>query len=396
MHLVKLFIVATIFSLIPSQLLRINISTSSALNLTDILVLASGVIFSIQALNAKKRIAIPGFIIPTGLAFFLVAIASSILSTHDFSQREVLGGLLFLARLIIYTFFAIIVASSVKKTEIPKFIDLFTLAGVIFVFLGFLQLIFYPNLSSLESYGWDPHINRLVSTTLDPNFAGGLLTIFSCIALSQFLYTKKKVYGGLALLFFGAILLTFSRSSYIAILSGTLIISAVKSPKIILIPAIIFLISFLLIPTARARILGAFTLDDTSRSRIESWQNAVTIFKDQPVFGVGFNNYRSAQSKYGFFESRAEDGGHSGGGSDSSFLLVLATTGVVGFLSFLAWQASILKSSMVNLKTSYLSLGIFSTYLALLVHSQFVNSLFYPQILMSLMFLLSLKYVQDN
>jgi len=396
MYSSKLFILATIFSIIPSQLLRINISSSSALNLTDILLTTTIIVFGAQTITTKKKIIIPGYIVPAGLVFFLTATASSVLSTHFFSQKEIAVGLLFLVRLILYTVFSVAVASSIKKAEVSGFIKLFSITGVIFALIGFLQLIFFPNLANLVEYGWDPHINRLVSSTLDPNYAGGLLTVFLCIALSQFLYTNRKIYAAASLMFFCAIVLTFSRSSYIAVLLATLTISAIKSPKIILVPLFLFVISFSLIPTVRSRILGAFTLDDTSRSRIESWQNAIIIFKDKPVFGVGFNNYRSAQTKYGFFQSRAQDGGHSGAGSDSSFLLILATTGSVGFLSFIAWQAAIIKVSVVNLKTSYLSLGIFAAYLGLLIHSQFVNSFFFPQILMSLMFLLGLKHVEDS
>jgi len=225
---------------------------------------------------------------------------------------------------------------TIKKDEIKKFINLFITIGFVFTILGFLQLVLYPDLSSLQTYGWDPHINRLVSTTLDPNFTGGLLTVFISICVSMFLYYRNAKYALFSLFFSIALLLTFSRSSYFAYAVSMFFISMVKSPKIILVPIILFVISFTLVSTVRIRIIRALTIDETAMSRIESWHNALVIIRDQPIFGIGFNNYRNAQRHYGFLSENDLDGGHSGAGTDSSFLLVLATTGLFGFALFLA------------------------------------------------------------
>ena len=63
---------------------------------------------------------------------------------------------------------------------------------------------------------------------------------------------------------------------------------------------------------------------------------------------------------------------HACSGSDSSLLLVLATTGVAGFLSFLFLLIHVWRNSNSLSKTLLV---------ATLVHSMFSNSLFYPWIL---------------
>ena len=55
-------------------------------------------------------------------------------------------------------------------------------------------------------------------------------------------------------------------------------------------------------------------------ARIASWKKAWEIFSDNPIIGVGFNTYRYAQ--------KASPESHAGAGSDSSILLVMATTGI--------------------------------------------------------------------
>jgi len=105
------------------------------------------------------------------------------------------------------------------------------------------------------------------------------------------------------------------------------------------------------------------------------------------VIGVGFNTFRYAQQDYGIFEI-GETGGNSGAGTDSSFLLVLATTGVFGFLIFLAGYLFPLFQ-----KKNAFYLPMLAAFSALFMQSQFINALFYPQILfLWLTFLMIFNY----
>src|SRR3989344_2182195 len=274
--------------------------------------------------------------------------------------------------------------------------DIFLSAGTILVFLGFLQLLFVPNLLFLAPYGWDPHKMRIVSSFLDPNFVGIVFVFLASFSLSSYLFKKNLVLLFVFLSSSIAVLLTFSRSSYLAFLCALLVIGILKSFRITSFAILIFLVSFIFIPQARERVTGAITFDETVKARIESWQRALLVFKDHFLVGVGFNTYRYTQASYGFFENDQDLGGHSGAGSDSSLLLVAATTGVFGLAAFMWILISIWSTVAKSSKRSFVALGTSASFIGLVVHSQFVNSLFFPQIMLLFWFFVGIVSREDN
>jgi O-antigen ligase len=249
----------------------------------------------------------------------------------------------------------------------------------------------------MSRYGWDPHINRLLSTFFDPNFVGGFLAIVAIIVFASMLYEKKPETK--ALLFFGftlltaCIVLTFSRSSYLTLAIGLLVIGFVKSWRTLLLIFIISLLAFTTIPRVRERVLGAVSLDVTAQARLVSFGQAFDIIKDYPIFGVGYNNLRSVRAEYGQITDSGQN--HTAGGFDSSLLTIWATTGVLGLLAYLwLYVIMIYESFKAYHKSSHssqkaLGLGMGAGLVGLFVHSQIVNSFFYPHIFLYLWFLLA-------
>lgn len=397
MDFVKLLLILAITSIIPGQLIRLSLPVSSAaITITDVSSALLLIVFTIYSLAIKKSLKISKELFVPFLIFTLLALASTIFVVPIFSTGEITVSLMFLVRFMLYFSVFIVVANTVVKSQITNWLNLFLLICVVYSLVGLVQYVLLPDLTSLAALGWDPHQKRIVSTFLDPNFSGGLLTIAFAIALSLFLNLKKIVYLLTSGIFFLTLLLTFSRSSYLALIVTILAIGILKSPKILIIFLAALLISYTTIPQIKNRVTGALTLDETSQARIESWQKALAIFRNNAIFGVGFNTYRFTQAQYGFFPQDQPQGGHSGAGSDSSILLVLATTGVVGTMAYLVFLANIFKKFSKNLQKSALSLGSTAAFLGLLIHSQFVNSLFFPQITISLFFLLGLSAANDN
>lgn len=396
MELVKLLLILSLFSIIPGQLIRISLSASGALTVSDISVFITLAVGTFYLLAVKKSVTINLKIFTPAMAFTLVAAASTILAINSFTANEVIVSSFFLVRFIAYFMISILVANFIDKGEVLNWLKVFLIVGAAFAFFGFLQIIIFPNLSFLTAYGWDPHEARLTSTFLDPNFAGGILSLLMAFSLSLFLNLHKPSYLLLALVSFIAIILTFSRSSYLAAAATLLVIGVLKSPKILAVFLILFLAAFLAIGQVRARIVGAVTLDETSKARVESWQRAIVIAKDNPLLGVGFNTYRFAQAKAGFFSFDNPEGGHSGGGSDSSILLVAATTGAIGLAVYTLLLVRVAILFLKKAKSSALHLGAASALFGLLVHSQFVNSLFFPQIMLPFWFIVGLVLVYDS
>jgi len=285
------------------------------------------------------------------LIFFSVCLISLIPAYFNYGRSAALVGLMYSLRWLVYSLFFI----SLYLLKIP-IRNLIILLSCIFIVSGLAQYFFLPDTRFLFTLGWDDHFNRIIGTILDPGFLG-LLYVFIL------LFTKNKVLWISAFL---ALLLTYSRASYFAFLAGF-----VFSKKTFIKILLLLTVTVTLLPRPAGdgvkleRLYSVF-------SRFDTWRQAVRIFADHPVLGVGFNVYRYAQRDYGFNTDPKWLVSHANAGSDSSLLFVLATTGVIGFVAYL-WYLYQLTTHNPQLTT---------TIVALLVHSFFLNSLFYPFVLL--------------
>jgi hypothetical protein len=112
----------------------------------------------------------------------------------------------------------------------------FLAAGLLICMFGVYQYFFIPDTRFIRILGWDDHYYRLISTQLDPNFTGLLLSItllwlwnlpFSWwqwlihgLNNTQLNYVRKIATVGLTLLLIMTILVTFSRSSLVSLIVG--------------------------------------------------------------------------------------------------------------------------------------------------------------------------------
>lgn len=339
------------------------------------------------------------------LAFCGVAALSLLQSFAFLKASEVLNGSFYLIRFASYALLFLAAADIVKTAPEPeksakKIYAVAILAAILIAVAGFIQLAVYPDLGKLEEYGWDPHINRLVSTWLDPNFIGGYLAFITCSLLGVAAYTKKpsvkSALYAVAALLLTALFLTYSRSGYLAAAAGVTVVGLLKSRKLLIGFVIVFILAVGVSPRAEQRVtdlfhsVSSFVLntsenpDATARLRIKSWEQTWELIGKRPFLGSGYNTLRYVNYNEGYV---ADPKIHSASGSDSSLLTVLATTGAIGLIPFLWFYLSLLASSFKGWRakkspfSSGISLGLFAGLISLLVHSLFVNSLFFPQIL---------------
>jgi len=394
MRIFKILFFLVIFSLTLGQLARFSIGeTGGSVNLIDLFVATTFFSWLLFIVLKRRKIFLPLGFLPLFI-FWFVALISLVNSFKFFNPKEVLTGSLFLLRFIFYSSMYIVVYNVFKKKDIHFLTNLLIYASLVIAFLGILQLIFIPDLRFLNVYGWDPHIRRLVSTFLDPNYVGGFLTLGFILVVSKMVFDKEikkpDLFAVLFLLI--SIILTFSRSSYLMLLTGIFLIGILKSRKIFLLLLIIFVVFVAFVPKARERIIGGITFDITAQARIESWQNALTVAEEHPFLGVGFNNFRFAQKDFGFFNYPLTEDIHSGAGSDSSLLTILATCGVLGFGFFVFIYIRILIRSFL-LRKNYLAFCTFVSISAIFVHSQFVNSLLFPPVMVWLWIISGLSFM---
>ncbi len=295
--------------------------------------------------------------------------------------------LFYLIRWVIYLISAVGVVFMIQSSLLNYywFLKLLMLCGLVLSIAGFIQLFLLPDFTVLDPvFGWDPHKNRLASTFFDPNFTGAFLVCTLSIYLGLVYVRKLRVLQdySFTFLFFlipiTALFLTFSRSAW-GMFAIVVLIFGVLKYRILL--AVFFALCFLVyfaIPRVQTRLSGITDPADSAHFRLESWGNALKVAQSDPIFGVGFNSYRYAQKELGFF-SAGDTGGNSGAGADSSFLLILATTGIVGTGLFATGYLAAILNAFKHRKSG----GIisFSILVALLFESIFTNSLFYPQIL---------------
>jgi O-antigen ligase len=101
--------------------------------------------------------------------------------------------------------------------------------------------------------------------------------------------------------------------------------------------------------------------------------------QNNPIIGVGFNTYRYTQEK----KLGNEDSvmvSHAGAGTSNSYLLVLATTGVVGLFIFIYSMAQVLKSIIKSKKSPARTIAI-SVFTVVSIGSLTENVFFYSSIM---------------
>jgi len=320
---------------------------------------------------------------PPPIFFIIFSLIGLIGSSFVFPLAVVLKGSLYTARWLAYYLVIRGVEDKEDKEEKAKNYNLILLIAVILAILGFIQLWLLPSISQnlVHQFAFDPHVGRLFVTWFDPNYLGGFLVIALLLSLEE--KGRKGVKGIKGILIGIAIILTFSRSSYLALIIGILVYFSFKSPKLIGILVVIVLAITSFVTPVRERVIGAISLDITARQRLESWNEAWQIIQVNPVVGVGYNLYGPARQSVGLrYKAYNMPYNPAQAGSDSSLLTIWATSGIGGLLVYLLlfwkiWSAgSVAEKSAVS---------------ALFVHSLFVNSLLLPPFMIVIWLMINQK-----
>lgn len=325
------------------------------------------------------------------IVVFLLTFLAGTAQLPFVSGHQRLGAFLYFLRWLEFPLLLFAVADLVRTERSVRIVTGLLLASAAgLAVLGFVQLKLFPDFRFMVPQGWDPHIGRLLSTWFDPNFLAGFLTIALCLAAGLAVEPSSRrriVLLVLVSILFAAVVLTFSRSGYAAFLAGVGTLTLFRARRLAVLLVAVVVAAAFFVPRVNERVVGAFNLDATARLRLVSWQNALTVVGDYPVTGIGYNAYRYVQVNYGFLDDPTE---HSAGGSDSSLLTILVTTGPVGLAAMLwllwsmwslAWDSA--RRGATALARG-LGIGLLGAVSSLIVHSLFINSLLYPHTLIGL------------
>jgi len=201
------------------------------------------------------------------------------------------------------------------------------------------------------------YLKRFYGTVHMHVFAGGYLVLIIPLALVLFVYAKSRwdslLWGVLSALFLLALLLTFARGAWISFILQFLVLAVFARRKlwskkwslvsiVFLVLGVSFIISspksifgrlssIVLIgsPARSAKVQSEIYYDMGAVHRFDNYRNTLRIFGDNPLFGIGLENYGFAYHQYQdkpWIYSSA---------SHSSYFDFLAETGVCGVLSII-------------------------------------------------------------
>ena len=386
----KFFIALLVPAFVFGQVVRMQLGQGVAVTLLDVVV-AVFVVSSLAHLVVQRRLGeVRRVRILKPVALFVGACFLSLLiNSLWLSQFELGVAGLYLLRFTCYvsTVFFIASFSHAHKKRLVQMMGLSMIAAV---GIGFMQYFYYPNLRNLYYLEWDDHLYRMFSVYLDPNFAGVLFACLFFLLAGYILdaYKKQRKYAfflsALSFLTVLAVFLTYSRSGFIALATGVVVLLLLKGYRRLLI-GLLVLFGVMVFLTADTGVEGLNPFRTVStNARLESMRIAVEIFQKNPVFGVGFNTYRYAQHKYGFRPDDKWQTSHADAGTDNSFLFVLATTGSIGFVCYLYFWYSFMRNAYKDSERGKRTFPVvvFSTGSAVLAASLFLNTVFYPFILL--------------
>lgn len=385
MSLVKYLYLLFLLTLPLGQFARLplNLGFSGGVYLYDLILPLTLALWLAWKLGVEKSLKLPP--LSGRIALFIGLAFLSLLSGLKYLEGiwELVVSALYLWRWLMYAGLYFVGWDLVKQGSSVKgqMLKILVVGVFLFAAAGLIQFILFPDFSQYVQHGWDPHYYRVLSTLFDPNFAGLYLTLgFVLILIRNVLDTKSKNISSIAALTTIplAIVLTFSRSTYLAFVSAVGFLGLLKSRKLLLVMVLAGVLAFAAIPRVRTRVIGAVNLDETVQLRLENYTRTWQVIKDQPLLGVGFNTFRYVQEDYGYFRDErgvSQPGGHAGAGADNSFLFLWATTGILGLLAYLSLLWGQFRLGLEK------NLALAVSVVAMVVHAQFVNSLFYPWIM---------------
>lgn len=375
-------ILATLVSIPLGHLTRLELGNAIAVYLHDVTTLLMFAAVLLQAIVRKK---FPeGKLLRPSLAFTGVAILSLLVNVAKVEASQAIVGSLYLLRWVaLFGVYLSLVTYAKQRDRLTIFGRSITfgesllIVGLVLATFGVAQYLLVPDLRSLKWLGWDDHYFRLVGTILDPSMMGMLLVLIFFLGLQVKLPPAVKVIA--VCLPLAALLLTYSRASYLALLAGGGVYMGIhKRYKISLILGMVFLILIPLLPRPGGEGVNLKRWF-SAEARLRSWRNSLAIIQDAPYLGVGFNLYRYAQGRYGFLD---EDWlrSHGATGVENSYLFVLATTGTLGLVTFIWLLVKMFQLGQKNPDDSVRA-GILASLTAVSVHALFNNTWFYPFLL---------------
>ncbi len=266
-----------------------------------------------------------------------------------------------------FIFFFIIINEISSYKELKKILCTMIFSAVIASFYGLYQH-FYLNMRRVESFSFSLSWGNFTA----------VLSIFILIYIIWSDVSKKiKILLGLfELVLLVNLIFTQSRGAWLGFLTALVILGFLKGKKFLFISLIIILVIFMFLPNNyTSRFMSSFDIEydlKTNRSnsvRIALWHTSLEMLKDNPINGVGYDNYRDA-----YLKQYKVKGVRAFGHAHNNLLNFAAEMGILGLSSFIYLMYIILKKLIIYYKSEEkLELKLFhfgSIFLFVIYHVQ--------------------------
>ncbi len=225
--------------------------------------------------------------------------------------------------------------------SIIKIIDLKTLYRILFLNVCILSVISCFELIQyflqLKELLMKMNFSEIRIDYLNYPLTTAEIKMMSLLALMPLLFIKEKFFIPkiyLVLIMtpvFVSMMLTQSRNVMLAVIVCIFILGIVQSRKFLIASFALIIIGILFLPSGMTdRIKSIADVNHPSnQSRIEMYKTGLEIFKDHPLTGVADSHILEIYSTY-----KKPDVPGEGVHLHNNFIMILATTGIFGFISF--------------------------------------------------------------
>jgi O-antigen ligase len=407
---VSIGIQAALLLLCVGNLVRIPIFSTGGGSRSVPLLLNDVVAVAIVALGAatallRQRLRID-IVMGFALAFAAVGGLTTVagVSRFGFSGGEVVVSLAFLARWLLYFGFYIVAINGLRARDVWPVWNAFERCVVAFSAFGLVQAAFLPDFAMIvypdaTTADWDLQKHRLVSTFLDPNYAGALIMMALLVQLAL-LSSGARVARWKLALFGAALLVTLSRSSLLAMVIGIgcIVLARGLSKRLVAVLAVVSVGTLASLPYLIRFALQYNKLtvtDESAMGRLINWARAWTVFSEHPVIGIGFNAWGPISRREGWEAVSAAAFGIEGG-----VLFIAVLTGLVGLTLYLGTMHMVIRRARRTWRRPNLvphehgiAVAIPAVTIAMVVHSLFTSSLLHPFLMEPLWILWALGFV---
>jgi O-antigen ligase len=179
---------------------------------------------------------------------------------------------------------------------------------------------------------------------------GAMSALFTLITVCLILFggggKKRILYVAAFAVQLTSMLFSYVRGAWVGFVAGLFVLALIRSKKLLLAAVLLGVVVFMVAPAPiKTRVLSITDLSvNSTRVRLTQWSNAVNIFLDHPVLGVGWIDLNDLHKQYA--PEGADLGFHAYniGHFHNNFIMFLIYFGLAGFLAGLYLVVRLLSS----------------------------------------------------